>query len=80
MPFVSRPIVTDDILSIVELTRAHHSPQDVYTGVELIAAETCGWVLLTTLQFVEAVERRQRWWYELRPSSLRSDNHQNHDQ
>jgi len=54
MPAKSRTLTTHDVAEIIALTTAERDRQIVYKAVEAIAAETCGWVLLTTLRYDEA--------------------------
>ena len=54
MPIKTRSLSTADIAAVVAMTSERTDPQHVYKLVETIAAETCGYVLLTTLKFVEA--------------------------
>jgi GAF domain-containing protein len=53
MPTKSRVLNNDDIASIVALTNELSDRHKIYKAVEKIAAETCGWVLLTTLYYDE---------------------------
>ncbi|MBI3506566.1 MAG: hypothetical protein HY059_17140 [Proteobacteria bacterium] len=53
MPKKSRALTIEDIAEIVALTAAQADRQLVYKAVEKAAAETCGWVLLTTLRYDE---------------------------
>jgi len=60
VPEKNRSLTTDDVAAIIECSARATDPQQVYKLVEYISAETCGWVLLTTLKYVEtenAVER-----------------------
>jgi hypothetical protein len=50
----------DDIASVIALTQTATDPQQVYKQVENIAAETCGWILLTTLKYVESENSVER--------------------
>lgn len=54
MPQKSRALTHDDILQIETLTAGQSDRQTIYKAVEKIAAETCGWVMLTTLKYDEA--------------------------
>ena len=54
MPTKTRDLSVADVAAILATTAASGDPQATYKQVETIAAETCGWVLLTTLKFVEA--------------------------
>ncbi len=54
MPIKTRSLSTADIAAVVAMTSDRIDAQQVYRLVETIAAETCGFVLLTTLKFVEA--------------------------
>ena len=56
MPAKTRTLTTADIATIVALSNESKNPQTVYKAVEAIAAETCGWVLLTTLRYDEAAQ------------------------
>ena len=56
MPAKTRTLTTADIANIVALSNESKNPQAVYKAVEAIAAETCGWVLLTTLRYDEAAQ------------------------
>lgn len=53
MPNATRPLTTDDVAAIIALSSTQPDPQQVYQLVQSIAAETCGWVLLTALKYVE---------------------------
>lgn len=54
MPTKTRTLTPADVAAVIAATSNATEPQQVYKLVETIAAETCGWVLLTTLIFVEA--------------------------
>ena len=54
MPTRSRDLTTDDVASIVALTAAEKDRMTIYRAVERIAAETVGFVFLTTLKYNEA--------------------------
>ena len=54
MPAKSRALTTADVATIIALSNDTPDRQKVYKAVEAIAAETCGWVLLTTLRYDEA--------------------------
>ena len=54
MPIKTRGLTTADVAAVVAMTSEQTDSQQVYRRVETIAAETCGFVLLTTLKFVEA--------------------------
>lgn len=54
MPAKSRSLTTADVASIISLTAEEPDRHKIYKAVEAIAAETCGWVLLTTLRYDEA--------------------------
>ncbi len=53
MPTKSRSLTNADIASVVALTNEQPDRHKIYKSVEKIAAETCGWVLLTTLYYDE---------------------------
>lgn len=53
MPTKTRDLTQDDIASIIALTAEKADRAVIYKAVEKIAAETCGWVLLTTLRYDE---------------------------
>ena len=53
MPTKTRDLSTADVARLLAAS-ATSSPDQVYACMEAIAAETCGFVLLTTLKFVEA--------------------------
>ena len=50
MPTKSRALTLDDIAAVIALSNEQPDRQRIYKAVEAIAAETCGWVLLTTLR------------------------------
>ena len=50
MPKRSRPLTVDDVAAIVALTGGATDRPSIYKAVEAIAAETCGFVFLTTLR------------------------------
>lgn len=54
MPTRTRDLTTADIARLVAVTGDAGERAQVYACMESIAAETCGFVLLTTLKFVEA--------------------------
>ncbi len=54
MPKKSRLLTLEDVLHIEKLTAEKADRQTVYKAVEKVAAETCGWVMLTTLKYDEA--------------------------
>ena len=56
MPSKSRALTLDDVAKIVALTNEQPDRHRVYKAVETIAAQTCGWVLLTTLKYDEAAQ------------------------
>ncbi len=56
MPTKSRDLTTSDVAKIIALSNDQSDPQRVYKAVEAIAAETCGWALLTTLRYDEAAQ------------------------
>ncbi len=60
MPKPIRPLTVDDVGSIVALTSAQGDRQAIYKAVEAIAAETCGFVFLTTLKYNEAEQVVER--------------------
>lgn len=60
MPKKHRDLSLQDIATIVALTNEKADRQIVYKAVEKIAAETCGWVLLTTLKYNEAEQVVER--------------------
>jgi GAF domain-containing protein len=53
MPNKFRALTHADISSIIAMTAESASRPAIYKAVEKIAAETCGWVLLTTLRYDE---------------------------
>lgn len=53
MPTKTRDLTTDDVAAIVALSGENADRTAIYKAVEKIAAETCGWVLLTTLRYDE---------------------------
>jgi hypothetical protein len=60
MPTRTRQLNTADIATIIAMTNERTDHQAVYKAVETIAAETCGWVLLTTLKYNEAEQVVER--------------------
>ena len=50
----TRALTQKDIASIIAMTQETTNRHAIYRAVEAIAAETCGWVLLTTLYYDEA--------------------------
>ena len=54
MPRRSRSLTPADVAKIVALTAESADRRPVYKAVEEIAAETCGFVFLTTLKYDEA--------------------------
>ena len=54
MPAKMRNLTMADVSAVMAAGREHADAQHIYKLVESIAAETCGFVLLTTLKFVEA--------------------------
>jgi hypothetical protein len=54
MPKKSRALTLEDVAEIVALTANQADRQKVYKAVERVAAETCGWLLLTTLKYDDA--------------------------
>jgi hypothetical protein len=60
MPKRIRSLTIDDVGSIVALTGAQADRQVIYKAVEAIAAETCGFVFLTTLKYNEAEQAVER--------------------
>ena len=50
MPTKSRALTHDDIAAIIAVSNEQPDRHRIYKAVEAIAAETCGWVLLTTLR------------------------------
>ena len=54
MPTKTRTLTTADVAAILATSGSATDARQVYALVESIAAETCGFVLLTTLKFVEA--------------------------
>ena len=48
-----RPLTTSDVAAIISLTTEAPDREQVFDLVQTVAAETCGWVLLTTLKYVE---------------------------
>jgi GAF domain-containing protein len=56
MPTKSRALTQADIAAIIALTSAQADRHAVYKAVETVAAETCGWVLLTTLRYDEGLQ------------------------
>lgn len=54
MPTKSRALTHDDIAAVIALSSEQPDRHVIYNAVEAIAAETCGWVLLTTLRHDEA--------------------------
>ena len=56
MPSRTRKLTIADVAKIVALSNESGERQTVYKAVEAIAAETCGWVLLTTLKYDEAAQ------------------------
>jgi GAF domain-containing protein len=53
MPTRTRALTHDDISSIIAMTAENADHRAIYKHVERIAAETVGWVLLTTLCYDE---------------------------
>jgi hypothetical protein len=60
MPTRIRPLNTADVAKIIGMTNERTDRQAIYKAVETIAAETCGWVLLTTLKYNEAEQVVER--------------------
>ncbi len=60
MPKRTRPLTIDDVGSIVALTGEEADWQVIYKAMEEIAAETCGFVFLTTLKYNEAEQVVER--------------------
>jgi hypothetical protein len=60
MPTKSRALTNADIASLIALSNEQPDRQVIYKAVEKIAAGTCGWVLLTTLKYVEAEQVVER--------------------
>jgi GAF domain-containing protein len=56
MPTKSRALSQNDIASVIALANEQPNRHAVYKAVETIAAETCGWVLLTTLRYDEHLQ------------------------
>ena len=56
MPSRTRELTTADVAKIIQLSNDESNTQAIYKCVEAIAAETCGWVLLTTLKYDEAAQ------------------------
>ncbi|MFT5510916.1 MAG: GAF domain-containing protein [Hyphomicrobiaceae bacterium] len=54
MPSKTRNLINADIATTLAVSASQADPQQVYKLVEAISGETCGWVLLTTLKYVEA--------------------------
>ncbi len=54
MPVKTRNLSQADIAAMMAASADQSDPQQVYKLVEAIAGETCGWILLTTLKYVEA--------------------------
>ena len=54
MPSKTRNLTNADIAAVLAASADQADPQRLYKMVEAIASETCGWVLLTTLKYVEA--------------------------
>jgi len=60
MPGPRRPLATADVAELINLTSEEPDRSQIFDLVQSISADTCGWVLLTTLKYVEhenAVER-----------------------
>ncbi len=53
MPVRNRNLSMADVGDLVALIREEPDHRKVFKAVERIAAETCGWVLLTTLKYDE---------------------------
>jgi hypothetical protein len=60
MPKKIRSLTVDDVGSIIALTGAQADRQVIYKAVEVITAETCGFVFLTTLKYNEAEQVVER--------------------
>jgi hypothetical protein len=60
MPTKTRQLNTADVAKIIGMTNEQADRQAIYKAVEAIAAETCGWVLLTTLKYNEAEQVVER--------------------
>jgi hypothetical protein len=60
MPTRIRQLNTADVAKIIGMTNEQADRQAIYKAVEAIAAETCGWVLLTTLRYNEAEQVVER--------------------
>jgi len=56
MPTQTRSLTANDVGAIVALTAAEAERQTIYRAVETLAAETCGFVFLTTLKYDEAAQ------------------------
>lgn len=54
MPWQTRSLTADDIGAILALTGAQANRKKIYKAVEKLAAETVGFVFLTTLKYNEA--------------------------
>ena len=50
----TRPLTTSDVAAIVNLSNEEPDREKIFALVQSIAADTCGWVLLTTLKYVES--------------------------
>ena len=60
MPTKIRQLNTADVARIIGMTNEQADRPAIYKAVEVIAAETCGWVLLTTLKYNEAEQVVER--------------------
>lgn len=60
MPTKIRQLNTADVARIIGMTNEQADRPAIYKAVEAIAAETCGWVLLTTLKYNEAEQVVER--------------------
>ncbi len=60
MPTKFRDLTTADVAALIALSNEVPDRGRIYTSVERVAAETCGWVLLTTLKYNEAEQVVER--------------------
>lgn len=54
MPARSRPLTVEDVGALLAISAENAERAAVYQAVEAVAAETCGFVFLTTLRYDEA--------------------------
>ncbi|MGL4325174.1 MAG: hypothetical protein ACRCTD_14135 [Beijerinckiaceae bacterium] len=60
MPQKIRDITVSDVAAVIALTKAEPDRAKIYKAIESVAAETCGFVFLTTLKYNEAEQVVER--------------------